>query len=59
MLLSFELQLLEKEGFTYGESLVFIQCMEDLNPDLDEDTALQVMELLRKIKNKRQEEVTT
>jgi hypothetical protein len=57
MLLSVQLLLLEKEGFTYGESLLFIQCMEDFNPELAEDTALQVMALLRKIKNERKKEI--
>lgn len=37
-----------KEGWTRGEVLSFLNCMEHRNPELEEDTALKQMARIRK-----------
>lgn len=36
------------EGWTWQEAAHYIRCFEEINPDLDEDTALKEMARIRK-----------
>lgn len=41
------LRTLHREGFTVTDAVAYSQCMEECNPELDEDVALARMDRIR------------